>query len=57
MNHVVSKRSTCFKTLYLLQEEMEEEMKSLRMELKQTIEMYHAARNEALKAKQKVQTS
>ncbi|XP_004301395.1 PREDICTED: U-box domain-containing protein 51 [Fragaria vesca subsp. vesca] len=34
-------------------EEMEEEMKSLRMELKQTIEMYHGARNEALKAKQK----
>ncbi|PRQ36990.1 putative rossmann-like alpha/beta/alpha sandwich protein [Rosa chinensis] len=34
-------------------EEMEEEMKSLRMELKQTIEMYHAAYKEALTAKQK----
>ncbi|KAK9931588.1 hypothetical protein M0R45_018860 [Rubus argutus] len=41
---------------FLLQkvlEEMEDEMKRLRMELKQTIDMYHAACKEAVTAKQK----
>ena len=33
---------------------MEDEMKRLRMELKQTIDMYHAACKEAVTAKQKV---
>lgn len=41
---------------WYLQEEMEDEMKRLRMELKQTIVMYHAAYKEAVTAKQKVRT-
>lgn len=37
-----------------MQEEVEEEMKRLRLELKHTMEMYNNACKEALTAKQKV---
>jgi hypothetical protein len=39
---------------YIYQEDMEAEMKRLRLELKQTMDMYSTACKEALTAKQKV---
>lgn len=39
---------------YMLQGELEDEMRRLKQELKHTMEMYDSAFNESLKAKQKV---
>lgn len=41
----------------ILQEEIENEMKRLKQELKQTMEMYNSAYNESMTAKQKVRIS
>lgn len=38
----------------MLQEEIENEMRRLKQELKQTMEMYNSAYNESIHAKQKV---